>query len=72
MSRRFNVDSLPKWAKDKIESIDWADDLIDDLVGLVNLKEGYCFEWDGSHVEGFRDKKDLLDMLKYEVVREEY
>lgn len=64
MGRRFKLENLPKYAREKISSIEWADDLIDDLIGLVYLKKGYCFEWDGSHCEGFSSREDLLEIIR--------
>ena len=59
----FKLKNLPKDVQEKIYDIDFVDDE-EDLIGFVNLKDGWCFEWDGSHVEGFSSRKDLIDIVR--------
>ena len=61
----FKLENLPKKYQEMIASIEWADDLIDDCIGLVNLKDEYEF-LDGSHVFGFTSKADLISFMKSE------
>ena len=63
--KKFKVENLPKKYQEMIASIEWADDLIDDCIGLVNLKDEYEF-LDGSHVSGFTSRSDLISFMKSE------
>ena len=60
--RTFKLENLPKKVKERICSIEFADDLIDNCIGLVNLKDNYEFD-DGSHIEGFTNRKDLIEIV---------
>lgn len=51
---------LPKKVEERISQIEFANDLIDDCIGLVYLNENWQFE-DGSRVNGFRNKKELIE-----------
>lgn len=59
----FELKNLPKDVQEKIYDINFVDDEAD-LIGFVNLKDGWCFECDGSHVEGFSSRKDLIDIVR--------
>ena len=59
----FKLENLPKDVQEKIYSIDFVDDE-EDLIGFVNLKDNWAFEW-GGHLEGFSSRKDLIEMVRY-------
>lgn len=69
MSKRFNLKSLPEDVKEKIHSLDFNVDEDDNVMGFVNLKDEYVFEWDNSHIEGFTDKEDLIDIVRINTIR---
>ncbi len=62
--KKFDIVKLPKWAKEKIDFIEWNEngDIADNAAGIVYTKEQYKFE-DGNTML-FYNKKDLLEMLK--------
>lgn len=51
---------LPKKVEERISQIEFANDLIDDCIGLVYLNENWQFE-DGSRVNVFGNKKELIE-----------
>jgi predicted heme/steroid binding protein len=61
--KQFTLDQLPNDVKERLHSIDFESDLIDDYIGMVNLKDEYEFG-DGSHMEGFSSKKDLIKLVR--------
>ena len=65
---RFKIENLPKDVKDKISFIQFGDDFIDDVIGLVYLKQGLEFD-DGSGCEGFTSRNDLIDMIRNDVYK---
>ena len=46
----FKLEKLPKDVRDKISCLEFGDDFIDDVIGLVYLKMNYEFD-DGSRCE---------------------
>lgn len=62
--KKFNIEKLPNWAKERIDLIEWNDGTLrEENAGLVWLSDGYAFDFDGSTVAGFTNKRDLLDLL---------
>lgn len=59
----FKLEKLPKDVREKIHDIDFTPDE-DNVMGFVNLKDEYEFEHDGSHVEGFESRNDLIDLVR--------
>lgn len=64
----FRLKNLPKDVREKIALIEFGDDFIDDVIGLVYLKNEYEFD-DGSHCEGFTSRKDLIDMIRHDTYK---
>lgn len=62
--KKFNVKKLPKWAREKINFIEWNEEgeIADNAAGIVYTKEQYKF--DDGNTTLFYNKKDLLEMLK--------
>lgn len=65
----FKLENLPKDVKEKIDYLDFVEE--EDTLGFVYLKDGWCFEWDKSHCEGFNSRKDLIDIVRTCTIREE-
>lgn len=65
----FKLEKLPKDVREKIFSIEFVNDE-EDLMGFVNLNDNWAFEWDGSHVERFKNKTDLIDIVRNCTIRE--
>ena len=65
----FKLENLPKDVREKIVDIDFTPDE-EDVMGFVNLKDGWVFEWDGSHTEGFESRNDLIDIVRNSTIRE--
>lgn len=59
----FKLEKLPKDVREKIHDIDFTPN--DNVMGFVNLKDGYEFEYDGSHVEGFESRNDLIELVRW-------
>lgn len=70
--RTFSIEKLPKYIKDKIQDITFEDDLCDGCIGIVNLKDGYVFYDESSHISAFRSRKDLIDLILNEVEEEKW
>lgn len=62
--KMFGLNSLPADVKEKIDSIVWGDDFIDDIIGQVNLNDDWVFIDDESHIQGFSSRQDLIDMVR--------
>lgn len=63
--KRFDINKLPKWAKEMIEEIEWNDgySFDEDVLGQCWIKSGFqCCE--GGHVFVFSNKDDLITELK--------
>lgn len=59
----FKLEKLPKDVREKIHDIDFTPDE-PDVMGFVNLKDDYEFEWDNSHVETFESRNDLINLVR--------
>lgn len=60
----FKLQNLPKDVREKIHSIDFTPEE-EHIIGFVNLKKGWVFDWDDSHVEGFSSRQDLIEIVRY-------
>lgn len=70
MARRFKLENLPKDVREKINYIDFTPEE-EEIMGFVALKDGWCFDWDGSHIEGFSDRNDLISIIRDCTTKEE-
>ena len=69
--KKFDIDKLPNDVKEKIDFIEWQDGTLnEDLAGIVYLKDGWCSFDDCSHVIGFENRIDLIEILTTQVVKE--
>lgn len=59
--KKIKISELPEKYRDMIFELSFVND--EDFMGFVNLKDEYFFE-DGSHVNAFESKEDLIDLLK--------
>ena len=70
--RRFDFNKLPIDVKDKIEDIQWSmgdDDMRFGIIGQVDLNDNWVFVEDYSHTQGFKNKQELIDMVRYQTKR---
>lgn len=59
----FKLENLPKDVREKIQDIEFTPEE-DEVMGFVNLKDEWVFDWDGSHIEGFESRKDLIEIVR--------
>jgi hypothetical protein len=67
----FKLEKLPKDVYEKVESIDFFDEWEREETGnmsIVFLEEGFVFEFDESTVSGFENRKDLIELVRCQVV----
>lgn len=64
----FKLENLPKDVKEKINDMYFVTG--EDFIGFVNLKDGWVFDWDVSHVAGFESRKDLIDIVRNSTIQE--
>lgn len=67
--KTFTKKDLPSELADLIQDLTFDDELTGGCIGIVNLKDGFAF-YDGSHIQAFRTKKDLIELLKKDVNKE--
>lgn len=67
----FKLEKLPKDVYEKVEAIEFYDDWEREdtgNMGIVYLEEGFVFEFDESTTAGFENRKDLIDLVRCQVV----
>ena len=64
----FKLEKLPKDVKEKIEDIEFLSG--EEFMGFVNLKDGWVFDWDESHIASFDSRNDLIDIVRYSTIEE--
>lgn len=68
--KRFSIEKLPKKVKERIDFIEWNEGDFDECVcGLVWLKNGYVFYYDESTTDTFTNRKDLIELIKYNTIK---
>ena len=65
----FKLENLPKDVREKIHDI-VATPNEEEIIGIVNLKDGFVFKWDDSHVTGFTSRQDLIDIVRTDTKKE--
>ena len=70
MAKRFNINQLPKEVREKVHDIVWNEgDFGEDILGQANLNDEWVLSDNYSHIFTFTSKKDLINIIKYEVTK---